>query len=124
MKNNVYSVIGFLTEIGEPQSFDNFNVREFKVRTKEDYPQDLKFDLFNDKMSILDGFSDGQEVEVYFSIKGRVYKDRTYHTLRAFSVKKASGNKAPSRAVAAREEVPAIPSDDTVAAGSTEEPVF
>lgn len=122
MKNNVYSVIGFLTEIGEPQSFDNFNVREFKVRTKEDYPQDLKFDLFNDKMSILDPLSDGQEVEVFFSLKGRVYKDRTYHTLRAFNVKPSS-NKATTRSQAAREEVAAIPAD-VAASGNEEEPVF
>ena len=86
MKNNVYSVVGFFVEASEPKTFEKFAVREIKVKTNEDYPQELKFDLFNDNMGLADGLVEGSEIEVFFSLKGRVYQDRVYHTLRAFKI--------------------------------------
>lgn len=119
MKNNVYSVVGFFVGSSEPKTFDKFSVREVRVRTSEEYPQELKFDLFNDKMGLADNLTEGAEIEVFFSLKGRVYQDRVYHTLRAFSIKPASGGKPSSDGVANE----SAPKTAEVASGEPE-PIF
>ncbi len=55
------------------QVSDTFKKREFVVEYAENpqYPEYLKFELIQDKCDILDKFKTGQEVEVYFNLKGR-----------------------------------------------------
>ena len=93
MKNNVHSVVGFLGEVGEVKTLTNFTVREFTIKTEEEnYPQNLKFDLFNDSVSLVDGLSEGEKVEVMFSLKGREHNGRNYLTARAFKVNKGGSS--------------------------------
>jgi|TARA_R110000822_G_scaffold224993_1_gene357805 hypothetical protein len=125
MKNNVYSVVGFFVEASEPKTFEKFAVREVKVKTNEDYPQELKFDLFNDNMGLADGLVEGSEIEVFFSLKGRVYQDRVYHTLRAFKI--APSNGEPSSGGVATDNTQAAPVASTASTAPTNgdpEPIF
>jgi hypothetical protein len=63
-----------------------FTKREFVVTTKEQYPQDVKFELVKDKTAILDSFSEGQEVTVHFNLKGNEFNGKYYVSLQGWKV--------------------------------------
>ena len=69
-----------------------FSKREFVVTPPDEkYPQDVSFELQQDHTSMLDGFMEGQEVEVSFDIRGREWTSPTgdvkyFNTLKAFRV--------------------------------------
>jgi len=54
------------------QISDKFAKREFVINYSESmYPQDVLFQSVQDKCSMLDGFSENEEVEVSFNLRGR-----------------------------------------------------
>ncbi len=57
----------------EQQIKPTLRKREFVLLYAENptYPQYLKFDLFNDKCSVIDGFAPGDKLEVSFNLRGR-----------------------------------------------------
>lgn len=66
---------------------DKFSVREFVITTPDPkYPQDIIFQLTNDKMAILDSIKPGQNVEVSYNLRGREFNGRYYNTLDAWRV--------------------------------------
>jgi len=65
-----------------------FTKREFVVTTKEQYPQDVKFELVKDKTAILDSFSEGQEVTVHFNLRGSEYQGKYFVSLQGWKVEK------------------------------------
>jgi hypothetical protein len=66
-----------------------FTKREFVVTTKEQYPQDVKFELVKDKTAILDSFSEGQEVAVHFNLRGSEYQGKYFVSLQGWKVEEA-----------------------------------
>ena len=51
---------------------DKFKKREFVITDDSSmYPQDVSFQLAQDKCSLADGIKEGQQIEVYFNIRGR-----------------------------------------------------
>ena len=73
---------------------DRFSVREFVITTFDPkYPQDIIFQLTNDKMDIIKPYGVGQEVEVSYNLRGREFNGRYYNTLDAWRV---TGEAAPS----------------------------
>jgi hypothetical protein len=66
---------------------DKFSVREFVITTPDPkYPQDIIFQLTNDKMDIIKPYGVGQEVEVSYNLRGREFNGRYYNTLDAWKV--------------------------------------
>lgn len=65
---------------------DKFSVREFVITTADKYPQDIIFQTVNDKMDIIAPYGEGQEVEVYYNIRGRQVGEKFYNTLDAWRV--------------------------------------
>lgn len=66
---------------------DKFSVREFVITTPDPkYPQDIIFQLTNDKMDIINPYGVGQEVEVSYNLRGREFNGRYYNTLDAWRV--------------------------------------
>ena len=75
------------------QVSDKFSKREFVVTdsTDDKYPQDIMFELTQDKTALLDSVMEGQEVEISFNLRGREWKSPTgevkyFNTLNAFKV--------------------------------------
>jgi hypothetical protein len=75
------------------QVSEKFSKREFVVTDSSDdkYPQDIMFELTQDKTSLLDSIMEGQEVEVSFNLRGREWKSpqgevKYFNTLTAFKV--------------------------------------
>lgn len=68
-----YKLTGTITDIFETQQVtDTFRKREFVVEVVDgEYPELIKLQLINDKCDLLNNFTEGEEVDVSFNIKGR-----------------------------------------------------
>lgn len=66
---------------------DKLTRRTFVIETAEKYPQNVQFEMYNDKTNIIDNFNNGDVVEVGFNVRGRLYKSRHYTALNAWAVK-------------------------------------
>lgn len=54
-----------------------FKKIEFVVVTDEQYPQPIKFELTQDRVNLLGGFMPGDEVKLWFNIRGKEWIDPT-----------------------------------------------
>lgn len=88
-------ITGVIKLINPTETFPSgFQKREFVVTTKEQYPQDLKFELVKDKCAVLDGYKVGQSVVVDYNLRGSEYNGKYYVSLQAWKIA-ASGEAAP-----------------------------
>jgi hypothetical protein len=56
---------------------DRFKKREFVLETENGaYSELIKFQIVQDRCSVIDTFNEGQEVKVYFDLKGRAWTGR------------------------------------------------
>ena len=84
---------GVIKLINPTQTFDSgFQKREFVVTTKEQYPQDLKFELVKDKCAVLDGYRVGQSVSVDYNLRGSEYQGKYYVSLQAWKIAASGQN--------------------------------
>ena len=91
------------------QSWDSgFTKREFVITTNEQYPQDIKLECIKDKTSLLDGLSEGDDVEVSFNVRGNEYNGKYYVNLQAWRLNKSGG------AVPTSEQTPSEPDFEPV----------
>lgn len=66
-------VIGATTQVSE-----KFSKRDLVLTVTDGvYPQDIQFQLTQDKCSVLDAFNVGNQVEVSFNIRGKGYANKT-----------------------------------------------
>ena len=97
-----YDVTGRLHEIfDEQQVSEKFRKREFVLEVQDgQYPQQIKFQLTQDKTSVIDPYKTGDEVKVTFDLRGRGFNKNgqmLYFTnLEAWRVEPASGGGAPA----------------------------
>lgn len=93
-------VKGKIVEIFETtQVSDKFKKREFVVEYAENiqYPEYIKFEVIQDKCDLLNGFAPGQEIDVFFNLKGRKWTDpkgetKYFNTLQAWKIQGSSSN--------------------------------
>tara|TARA_R110002167_G_scaffold7159_4_gene33780 strand:- start:507 stop:782 length:276 start_codon:yes stop_codon:yes gene_type:complete len=66
-------VIGIIKLVGATQEIGakGFRKRELVVTTAEDYPQMLMIEFTQDKVDLLNNFSEGQSVKVAINLRGR-----------------------------------------------------
>ena len=83
---------GTIKVIGEKQTFDSgFQKVEFVVTTEDQYPQDVKFEIVQDKCDDFLKYNKvGKQVEVSFNVRGNEYKEKYYVSLSAWKVFGAS----------------------------------
>jgi len=68
---------GKIIDIFQTQQIsDKFKKREFVIETDEQYPQLIKMEFVQDNCSKLDSFAIGQDVEVYFNLRGRKWTNK------------------------------------------------
>jgi hypothetical protein len=70
---------------------EKFSKREFVVETPDQYPQQILFQLTQDKCSLLDSLKVGQEVDVHLNIRGRSWQNpqgetKYFNTLEAWKI--------------------------------------
>jgi hypothetical protein len=89
-----------IIEIGETQQIsDRFQKREFVVEYVENpqYPEYIKFEVIQDKVSMLDEYQVGEEVNVFFNLKGRKWTDpqgqvKYFNSLQAWRMQKVQAH--------------------------------
>lgn len=105
---------GRIKVVMDTQTFDSgFSKREFIITTAEQYPQDVKFEFFKDKTTVLDAFTPNEEVTVHFNIRGNEYNGKYYVNLQAWKMEKAAAG-APT------ESAP-LPTPPPIAAGGDDD---
>lgn len=79
------------------QVSDKFSKREFVITEKEGmYPQDIQFQLTQDKCNLLDGIIAGTLLDVEFNFRGREWKSpqgevKYFNTLEAWRITPLNG---------------------------------
>lgn len=76
-----------LSKLPFKQVSEKFKIQEFILKVGDDkYPQEVKFQLVNDKIDLLDFIQVNEEVEVTFELRGREYNGTHYVSLNALKV--------------------------------------
>jgi single-strand DNA-binding protein len=82
---------GFIKQIFEiEQKTPKFAVRQFVLQIPGAYEQLANFQLVQDRCSILDRFSPGDEVNVHFDLRGREYNGKVYTNLQAWKIEEVN----------------------------------
>ena len=103
---------GTIKLIGEKQTFDSgFQKVEFVLTTNDEkYPQDVKFEIVQDKVDDFLKYNKvGSVVDVDFNVRGNEYKGKYYVSLTAWKVFKSQAA-APATDIGVPAEE--IPTDD------------
>jgi single-strand DNA-binding protein len=94
--SNKLSLKGKIKAIFDTQTFSSgFSKREFVITTEEQYPQDVKFEVVKDKVSLLDRFVEGEAVEVSFNARGNEWGGNFYVSLQAWKIDPYAAAPAP-----------------------------
>jgi hypothetical protein len=119
-----YELSGSVKVVMDQMTFDSgFTKREFVVTTRDQYPQDVKFETVRDKTSLCDSLKPGMDVTVHFDVRGNEYKGKYYVNLNAWRVE--TGEAAPAAPAApAAEDGPPLDTDLPESAGEEEDYPF
>jgi len=89
----MYTLKGELKVINDTrQVSDKFKLREFVLTDASgQYPQTIQFQASQDKTELLDSFKVGQQVEVFFNLRGREWTNadgivKVFNTLDAWKI--------------------------------------
>lgn len=66
-----------------------FQAREFVIQTDGQYPQYVKFQLTQDKCSLIDSHTEGNKIKVHFDLRGREWNEKYFTNLNAWKVEAA-----------------------------------
>ncbi len=92
-----------------------FQAREFVIEVNSNnYMQYIKFQLTQDRCSIIDSYQEGSRIKVYFDLRGREWNDKYFTNLNAWKLEKVEDDIV---------VVPPPDADETFPDASTE-PVF
>ena len=96
-------ITGKVFLVGEVQQIsDKFSKRDLVILddSNAEYPEYISVEATQDKVSLFDGLSEGQEVTVSINIRGRKWvdkegKDRYFNSIVAWRVQKGSNQGTP-----------------------------
>ena len=93
-----FEIAGKVVKIFDIESkTDSFQARDFVIESANDrYPQMIKFQLTQDRCSIVDNCKEGDELKVYFDLRGREWNGKYFTNLNAWKVEQISSNQAAS----------------------------
>lgn len=102
-----FEIEGTLHKIFEIESkSSSFQTREFVITTEGTYPQFVKFQLTQDKCSIIDGCQEGEKIKVSFDLRGREWQGKYFTNLNAWKVEKSVGSNQGFQAASAAPSPP------------------
>lgn len=79
---------GKIKSIGSvEQKTPKFTIRKFVVETEGKYPTIVEFQLINEKVSLIEPYVVGDDIEISFNIEGREYNGNVYNSLKAWNIK-------------------------------------
>ncbi len=104
-----YDLTGKVKLILEPQTFASGFTKREVVLTVEGgkYSQEIVLEFLQDKVSLLDNLTEGQEIKVFFDIRGREYNGKYFNNLVGWKIEASEATETPSGSGEA--DRPAIP---------------
>jgi len=88
-------VEGSIKVVFDTQTFNSgFQKREFVITTKEQYPQDVKFELIKERIDLIDPYNQGETIKVHFNLRGNEYNGKYFVNLQAWRIEPVSGSAA------------------------------
>jgi single-strand DNA-binding protein len=86
---------------------ETFSAREFVIEVADgNYPQMVKFQLVQDRCSVMDNFEEGEQVKVHFDLRGREWQGKYFTNLNAWRVEKVSADQPATPPPAADDDAP------------------
>lgn len=79
-------------EEGVSKAGKAWSKQDFVIETNEQYPKKVCFTLFGEKASLIDGISEGSEVEVFFNLESRDFNGKWYHNINAWKINAEQGS--------------------------------
>lgn len=93
----MFNINGTLKMKGAEQKVsEKFRKRDFVLTDNaSQYPQYISFQLVQDRCSLIDGFQEGQEIRVFFNLRGREWRApsgeiKYFNTLEAWKIEPVS----------------------------------
>lgn len=85
---NSNQAVGSIIAVGEVREpKENFVIKEFVLRTDEEYPRELQFSLYEKGIAKFDAIiKEGAEMCIKFNIRSRVYNNNYYFSLVPWSM--------------------------------------
>jgi hypothetical protein len=108
---NMSTVKGNIKIINDAQTYGSFTKREFILTTEDKYPQDLKFELYQDNCGDIDPYAVGDTIDVNYNLKGNEYKGKYYVNLQAWKLN-APGSDSAEPPQTSEEEAPDLTKGD------------
>lgn len=86
----MYETIGVLKFAGANQKVtDNLTIRNFVIEQNDGlYPNYMKFQLGNDRCTLIDKYKPSERIKVLFVITGKENKGEYYNNLNALSIER------------------------------------
>ena len=93
-----YEMVGKLHKKFDTESkSSSFQAREFVVETTDStYTQYIKFQLTQDRCSIIDPVNEGDQLKVYFDLRGREWNEKYFTNLNAWKIEGSQAAQAPA----------------------------
>ena len=88
VKGNVIQILK--PESGVSKAGKEWKKQDFVIESNEQFPKKICFTLFGDKITLLDGISEGLEIEVYFSVESRDFNGKWYHNINAWKIERVA----------------------------------
>jgi len=87
-----FEVDGKLHKVFDTESkTETFQAREFVIEIGDgNYPQYIKFQLTQDRCSLIDSYQPGQQIKVFFDLRGREWNEKYFTNLNAWRVTSAA----------------------------------
>ena len=90
-----FEVIGRLhKKFDTEKKTDSFQAREFVIEVDGNYPQFVKFQLVQDRCTVIDSYNEGDTINVHFDLRGREWQGKYFTNLNAWRIE--AGNTAPA----------------------------
>ena len=93
--SDVIKITGTITRIEpEQQLTEKLRKQNVVITTDGTYPEVLAAEFINDKIDLVQGFSEGQIVSISINIRGREHNGRVYVNLSGWKIESAGGAQA------------------------------
>lgn len=80
---------------------ETFQTREFVLLVEEgQYPNYIKFQVVQDRVTMLDNLEEGAGIKVYFDLRGREWQGKYFTNLQAWRIESGSAESSPRPAQA------------------------
>lgn len=90
---------------------DTFQAREFVIEIESgNYPQFVKFQLTQDRCSLVDSYEEGQNMKVHFDLRGREWNGKYFTNLNAWRIEQPAAATAAAPPAAEPKEEFSFPS--------------